>query len=284
LSVSPFNRSSSHLFLYFFPYLISFSIFFFYLCAMKQAMIFAAGLGTRLRPLTDTMPKALVPVGGKPLLQRVIERLKDFDVERIVVNIHHFGEQIIEFLEANDNFGIDIRISDERDALLDTGGGIKKARQLFDPSAPILIHNVDILSNADFEALYSPTALYETPSTTSPEAVLLVSPRETSRYLLFDDNRRLLGWQNIKTGELRGPIRDHEDTENIHAMAFSGIHVFNPSLFPLMDAWPDKFSIIDFYLSVCSEHFILGQPADLRLMDVGKLDTLADADSFVQSL
>ena len=116
---------------------------------MKQAMIFAAGLGTRLKPLTDTMPKALVRVGGQPLLWHVIQKLKAAGYELLVVNVHHFAEQIVDYLKANDNFGLDIRISDETDGLLETGGGIKKALPLFDPSEPILIHNVDILSNLD---------------------------------------------------------------------------------------------------------------------------------------
>ena len=250
---------------------------------MKQAMIFAAGLGTRLRPLTDTMPKALVPVAGKPLLQHVIERLKAIDVERIIINIHHLGQQIIDFLDAHDNFDLDIRISDEREALLDTGGGIKKARPLFDPSSPILIHNVDILSDALLGDLYD--TLAEPSSSSAPVAALLVSLRQTSRYLLFDESNRLVGWQNIQTGELRGPICNHDDSEDIHAQAFAGIHVFSPALFPLMDEWPDKFSIIDFYLSACADHLILGCTAsDLHLMDVGKIDTLADAEAFVGKL
>ncbi len=270
---------------------------------MKQAMIFAAGLGTRLKPLTDTMPKALVPVAGKPLLGHIIERLRAFGAERIVINIHHFGQQIIDYLDRHERFGLDIRISDERQALLDTGGGIKKARPLFDPSSPILIHNVDILSDADLEAIYASaqTAFSDSvaenhrsnPATafgdSVAEAVLLASPRKTSRYLLFGPDRRLVGWQNITTGKLRGPIASCPaasfQTNAPLRLAFSGIHVFNPSLFPLMDAWPDKFSIIDFYLSTCASHTILGYPApELHLMDVGKLDTLAAADTFVQSL
>lgn len=254
---------------------------------MKQAMIFAAGLGTRLKPLTDTMPKALVPVAGKPLLQHVIERLSAIGIERIVINIHHFGQQIIDFLDSQHHFGLDIRISDERQALLDTGGGIKKARPLFDPSSPILIHNVDILSDADLDAIYASA----TPAHGSApaEAILLASPRKTSRYLLFSPDRRLIGWQNITTGELRGPIANQAIPLGASnpplRLAFSGIHVFSPSLFPLMDEWPDKFSIIDFYLSVCASHKILAYPApDLRLMDVGKLDTLAAADAFIQSV
>ena len=165
---------------------------------MKQAMIFAAGLGTRLKPLTDTMPKALVPVAGQPLLWHVVQKLRAAGFERIVVNVHHFAQQIVDYLQANDRFGLDIRISDETSGLLETGGGIKKALPLFDQDSPILIHNVDILSNADLAACYS---LVEQ---RAPEALLLVSSRKTKRYLLFDDQKRLQGWTNIETGEVRG--------------------------------------------------------------------------------
>ncbi|MCR4993954.1 MAG: nucleotidyltransferase family protein [Bacteroidales bacterium] len=290
---------------------------------MKQAMVFAAGLGTRLKPLTDTMPKALVPVAGKPLLEHVITQLQDAGFERIVVNIHHFGQQIIDFLDAHGRFGLDIRISDERDQLLETGGGIKKARPLFDPHSPILIHNVDILSNADLgEGLFEPMKSHRPQDV---YATLLVSARTTSRYLLFSPtSHRLIGWKNTKTGELKGPIAKmnsddkgaairslngegstgpeeerHDDNalrneemalmkrtvEESMALAFSGIHVLSPTLFPLMDAWPDKFSIIDFYLGICNDYPIIGCPdSRLRLMDVGKLDTLAAADAFVTQL
>ncbi|MBR7049803.1 MAG: NTP transferase domain-containing protein, partial [Prevotella sp.] len=169
---------------------------------MKQAMIFAAGLGTRLKPLTDTMPKALVRVGGKPLLEHVVLRLKDAGYERIVVNVHHFADQIIDFLKEQNNFGLDIRISDEREALLETGGGIKKALPLFDPTEPILIHNVDILSNLDLQSLPTDAPL------------LVVSQRQTKRYLLFDDDMRLQGWTNIETGEVKGPIALQPSTFN----------------------------------------------------------------------
>ena len=152
---------------------------------MKQAMIFAAGLGTRLKPLTDTIPKALVRVGGEPLLWHVIMKLKKAGYERIVVNVHHFAQQITDYLAANNHFGLDIRISDETEALLETGGGIKKALPLFDQESSILIHNVDILSNIDFDEL----ALAEP----ALDALLVVSSRQTKRYLLFDEKRLLHG-------------------------------------------------------------------------------------------
>ena len=234
-------------------------------------MIFAAGLGTRLRPLTDTMPKALVRVGGEPLLHRVIMNLKSAGFERIVVNVHHFAEQIIDYLKTNDNFGLDIRISDESDALLDTGGGIRKAAPLFDPSSPILIHNVDILHNVDLATFYE--------SAISHDATLMVSKRQTSRYLIFNDDMRLKAWINIKTGEVKP--QSSQSTEGLRA-AFSGLHVFSPRLFPLMAEWPDKFGIIDFYLDACHKADIRGIiNTDLRLLDVGKLDSLSEAEQFV---
>ena len=231
---------------------------------MKQAMIFAAGLGTRLKPLTDTMPKALVRVGGQPLLWHVIHKLKHAGYERIVINVHHFAGQIVDYLKANDNFGLDIRISDENDMLLETGGGIKKALPLFDPTEPILIHNVDILSNLDLTALPSDAPL------------LVVSQRQTKRYLLFDDTMRLQGWTNIETGEVKGTRAERE-------LAFSGIHMFHPSLAPLLADWPERFPIMDFYLKACGSHLIRGYEAkDLRLLDVGKLDTLDKAEDFIK--
>ena len=225
-------------------------------------MIFAAGLGTRLKPLTDTMPKALVPVGGRPLLWHVIMKLKDSGFERIVVNVHHFAQQIIDYLAANQNFGLDIRISDESEKLLETGGGIKKALPLFDPHSPILIHNVDILSNVDLSQLD-----VDVPT-------LVVSERKTKRYLQFDESMQLIGWKNIETGEVKG--------REGRSLAFSGIHVFHPSLFPLLNDWPERFPIMDFYLKVCAHHLVRGiEVKNLHLLDVGKLDTLEQAKSFI---
>lgn len=235
-------------------------------------MVFAAGLGTRLKPLTDTMPKAMVPVGGVPLIRRVLARLREAGAGRVVVNVHHLARQIVDYLAANGNFGMDIRISDESGGLLDTGGGLKKAAPLFRTDAPILIHNVDILSNVDIDALLAAAA--------GADATLLVSRRETTRYLLFDDAMRLVGWTNTATGQVRSPY-PQLDPARCARYAFAGIHVFSPRLFALMDAFPDKFGIIDFYLGACAEADIRGhvQPG-LRLLDVGKLDTLAEAERF----
>lgn len=255
---------------------------------MMQAMIFAAGLGTRLKPLTDRIPKALVRVGGEPLLKRVIFRLKDAGFTRIVVNVHHFSSQIIDYLRDNDNFGMDIRISDETDKLLETGGGIRKAWPLFDAHEPVLIHNVDILSNVDLGKFYQIETkdLTEESQEASPEvkplaARLLVSERKTKRYLLFDDSMRLVGWTNIETGEVKSPY-PHLDSAKCKMYAFSGIHMVAPSIFPLMEEEPDKFPIMDFYLKHCDKVRIEGYVKnDLRLMDVGKQETLKEAEAFL---
>ncbi len=242
---------------------------------MMQAMIFAAGLGTRLKPLTDRIPKALVSVGGEPLLKRVIFQLKDAGFTRIAVNVHHFSQQIIDYLRENNNFGMDIRISDESDKLLETGGGIKKAWPLFDQTEPILIHNVDILSNVNLQKFYQNAPL---------AARLLVSERKTKRYLLFDDTMRLVGWTNIETGEVKSPYPGL-NPKDYQMYAFSGIHMVAPSLFPLMADEPDKFPIMDFYLRHCDKVRIEGYVKnDLKLMDVGKQETLKEAEAFLKEL
>ena len=257
---------------------------------MMQAMIFAAGLGTRLKPLTDRIPKALVRVGGEPLLKRVIFQLKDAGFTRIVVNVHHFSNQIIDYLKDNDNFGMDIRISDESEQLLETGGGIKKAWPLFDSSEPILIHNVDILSNVNLKKFYQMETkdLVSSSAQRQDEAPLaarlLVSERKTKRYLLFDDTMRLVGWTNIETGEVKSPYKDL-DPKKYKMYAFSGIHMVASSLFPLMEEEPDKFPIMDFYLRHCDKVRISGYVKnDLKLMDVGKQETLKEAEQFLQNL
>ena len=248
---------------------------------MKQAMIFAAGLGTRLKPLTDTMPKALVRVGGQPLLWHVIQKLKAAGYERIVVNVHHFAQQIIDYLKENDNFGLDIRISDETSGLLETGGGIKKALPLFDQDSPVLIHNVDILSNVNLRRIFDFTASAAA-TDASVDALLLVSDRKTKRYLLFDDELILDGWTNIETGEVRSPYKGL-DPLNCKRLAFSGIHMISPRVYPLFDEMPDRFGIIDFYLKFCHQCAFLGyEQKGLRLLDVGKLDTLEQAEQFLK--
>lgn len=239
-----------------------------------KSLVFAAGLGTRLRPLTDTMPKALVPVGGRPLLDIVLRRLTAVGADDIVVNAHHFANQIKDFLASHD-YGVRVQLSDETEQLLDTGGGLRKAATLFAASdAPILIHNVDILSNANLPAFYHKAA--------ASDALLLVSARETSRYLLFNEENRLVGWTNVKTGEVRSPFA-RLNPNACKCYAFSGIHCFSPRLLPMMQAWPDKFSIIDFYLEACARVDIRADfRPNLRLLDVGKPEALARAEEFME--
>lgn len=239
-------------------------------------MIFAAGLGTRLKPLTDHMPKALVPVAGKPMLEHVIEKLKAAGFDEIVINVHHFANQIIDFLKEKNNFGITIHISDETDFLLDTGGGIKKAAPYFDE--PFLIHNVDILSNTDLKALYN----YHLQS--GNDATLLVSPRQTTRYLLFNSDRRLCGWINKDTLQTKPEGFIYQPNVQ-KEYAFSGIHIISPGLFKYMDEkWNGKFSIMDFYLQLCQEAMIGGYTKeDLQLIDIGKPETLAKAEEYINA-
>ena len=226
---------------------------------MRQAMIFAAGLGTRLKPLTDTMPKALVPVGGRPLLDINIRRLMAQGYDRFVVNIHHFAQQIVDYVNEQDYAPL-VHFSDESAQLLETGGGLKKAAPLFRDDQPILIHNVDILDNVNYD-------WFARQHQTDEDAVLLVSRRKTKPYEYVR-----------RTG-----LSQHG--EELNMFAFSGIHSFSPRLFSLMERFPDRFPIIDFYLSVCHRAPIVGLVKDdLRLMDVGKLETLDQAEIFIQSL
>lgn len=242
-----------------------------------KAFIFAAGLGTRLKPLTDTMPKALVPIAGKPLLEHLILKMKRAGFDEIVINVHHFAGQIIDFLAQKQNFGIRIHISDERQMLLETGGGIKHAAHLFASDEPILIHNVDILSNVDFAQFYKMHAK-------DSLATLLVSKRQSSRYFLFDEQNRLKGWTNLQTSEVKTPY----ESLNIDAcqrFAFAGIHVVSPTIFDLMAEWHGAFSIVDFYLALAKRENIFSVVKnDLQLLDVGKISTLQQAESFLEIL
>lgn len=251
-----------------------------------NAMIFAAGLGTRLRPLTDNRPKALVEVEGKSLLEHNILKLKEAGFDHIVVNVHHFGEQIIDFLKANDNFGIDIRVSDERAQLLDTGGGIKAALHLFDNNDPILIHNVDIISDIDVRAIYDAHINAEKRSA----ATLAVNQRKTQRYLLFDEDMDLCGWTNITTGELKPASfiealeNDQLSLEELHRFAFSGIHVVDSQLMPYFSKQIENtFPIIDFYLSIAHEvrlHAI--DISGFQWVDCGKPESLSNAVQIIR--
>lgn len=237
-------------------------------------MIFAAGLGTRLKPMTDTMPKALVPVGGRPLLQILLEKLARHGCTEAVINVHHFADMIEEWC-ASHHTDISICFSDERTELLETGGGIRHAMPLLSGER-FLIHNVDILSNADLARFYAEGE--------GKAAVLLVSERKTQRYLLFDESMRLVGWINEATGQVKSPYPDLQP-DKCRRYAFSGIHQIDPVLFPRFEGWPAKFSIIDFYLSICRDVPVYGHLQEgFRLMDVGKLDTLTQAELFLKEI
>jgi NDP-sugar pyrophosphorylase family protein len=203
--------------------------------------------------------------------------------DRFVVNIHHFAQQIVDYVRQQDYAPL-VHFSDETEQLLETGGGLKKAQNLFRDDEPILIHNVDILDNVDYEWF----ARQHQPD---EDAVLLVSQRKTKRYLLFDNAMHLMGWKNIETGEIKSPYEYVRRTglsqhgESLNMLAFSGIHSFSPRLFSLMDRFPDRFPIIDFYLSVCHRSPVVGLvKQDLQLMDVGKIETLDQAEKFIQSI
>ena len=233
-----------------------------------KALIFAAGLGTRLRPLTETMPKALVTVGNKSLLEHTILKLKSAGVNEIIVNVHHFAGQIIDFVRSRNNFDIRIEFSDEQDLLLDTGGGLKKASCFFDDRQSFFVHNVDILSDVDLKQMYVSHLQLK------PLSTIFVSERKTSRYLLFNDENKLTGWYNQQTGETK-PKDITVIPEKYNQLAFNGIHVISPEIFPLMKNWPDKFSIIDFYLSIAKDSNIQAfQQKDAQIIDAGKIETI----------
>lgn len=244
--------------------------------SQRTAMVFAAGLGTRLKPLTDSIPKALVPYRGTPLIEEVIMKLRSFGFDRIVINVHHFASMIEDFIASHHGFGAEILFSDETDLLRDTGGGIKHAAAILG-RAPFLVHNVDIISNIDLDWFYGKHIVSD-----GAVATLLVSERDTSRYFLFDEKMVLVGWMNIATGEVKSPFEEirREKCEILSSkfkmLAFGGMHVISPDIFPLMESWPEKFSIVDFYLSIADRFKICGckAPDGTNIVDVGKLSQL----------
>jgi NDP-sugar pyrophosphorylase family protein len=241
-----------------------------------KAMIFAAGKGTRLKPVTDEMPKALVPVGEVPMLEHIILKIKAAGFTHIVINIHHFGEQIIDFLSAKSNFGLTVDISDERNCLMDTGGGIKQARRFLEEKEPFLVHNVDIFSNVDLRAMYRSHVH------SNALATLLVSPRRSARQLLFNEENRLCGWRNRETGEIKSSFHDF-DLSGYLEYAFGGVHVISPEIFHRMEEFTGQFSIIDFYLSVCPQKPICLYTEDkIRLIDAGKMKGLEEVEQWLR--
>lgn len=237
-----------------------------------KAMIFAAGLGTRLKPITDFIPKALVEINGEPILGYQIKRLASFGFTTIVVNVHHHAEKVKSFLSTLKMPGVEVLISDESDLLLDTGGGLWKAARFLKGDEPFLVHNVDILSNINLRNVYQKHLQSEA------LASLVVSNRESSRRFLFNHDGFLRGWENSKSGERKLPC---SETENLVPAAFSGIHVVDPSIFSLHNQ-QGVFSIVDVYLSLCGKHSIKAiNPIDSMILDIGTPQKLEEANRLV---
>ena len=243
------------------------------------AMILAAGLGTRLRSLTHDKPKALVELNGKPLLQHCIENLTDNGFHHIVINVHHFSEQIIDFVEHH-NFDADIQISDERKQLLDTGGGIIKATPLFKDSKAVLVHNVDIISNVNFAYINRQFLDSE------DDAWLLTQNRETNRKLLFNAENQLIGWTNKAEGQFKW-VKDEKSGVSTgstlldyYEQAFCGLHFFRSDLFAEFECKPQ--SVIDLYLQLAKSKRIISKPIQPDYwFDLGKPEQLTAAENFL---
>jgi NDP-sugar pyrophosphorylase family protein len=239
-----------------------------------KAMIFAAGLGIRLKPLTDNKPKALIELGGKTLLERSITYLKSYGISDITVNVHHYAQQIKDYLEQHHYFDLSIHISDESDLLLDTGGGILKAKSLLDGDDHILLMNVDILTNLDLKRFI------QFHRESGALASLVVRRRKTSRYLLFDHKNQLSGWENATSGELK--VSHPESIAGAIPMAFSGIHLIRKRLFSLIQE-SGKFSIIDLYLRLSATEKILAFPdSESVWMDLGKYEEMHEAEALIR--
>ena len=245
------------------------------------AMIFAAGLGTRLRALTQDKPKALVPLNGKPLLQHCIENLIANGFHHIVINVHHFGEQIIDFVGGH-HLDAEIEISDERDLLMDTGGGIVKATPLFKESKAVLVHNVDIISDVNLGEMSQQFLA------SGDDAWLLTQDRETNRKLLFDEGNLLIGWMNKAeqqfkwVNEFRPALRQAQGPQFYQEMAFSGLHFFRNDLFAEFELKPQ--SVIDLYLKLAKTNRIVSKPIQPSYwFDLGKPEQLQSAESYLKA-
>lgn len=245
------------------------------------AMILAAGLGTRLGALTRNQPKALVELNGKPLLQHCIENLIDNGFQHIVINVHHFGEQIIDFV-AHHTFDAEILVSDERDLLMDTGGGIVKASPLFKDSKAVLVHNVDIISDVNLKELGQKF------HDSGDDAWLLTQNRETSRKLLFDSENQLVGWMNKAENQYKwvneplSAFRQAQRPQLYKEKAFSGMHLFRSGLFADFEAKPQ--SVIDLYLNLAQTKRIVSVPIHPTFwFDLGKPEQLNTATTFLNN-
>ena len=233
-----------------------------------KAMIFAAGLGTRFKPWTDNHPKALALVNNKSLLQRNIEYLQEYGIKEVVVNVHHFADQIIDAVRLNNGWGSHIIISDEREEVLETGGGLLKAKELLKSDEPFITLNADILTDLSISDLLS----YHKKN--NALITFGISNRTSSRNFLFDDNNRLCGWENNVTGEKKiSIVKDH-----LKPMAYSCVAVFDPTIFELIPQ-QGKFSLTETYLSLAADHLILGyEHTSDRFIDVGKPESVAKAE------
>lgn len=244
-----------------------------------KAMIFAAGLGTRLRPYTNDRPKAMVEILGRPMIEHLLLKLKKEGFRDIVINTHHFPDQIPAFLRAHDDFGLNIAISDERELLMDTGGGILQARSFLESQEPFLVHNVDIITDLSLKDLISRHR------ESDAIATLSVKHRKTSRYLMVDKEGDLRGWQNIQSGEVKPEGFDARG-KDLDQVAFSGVHVISPEVFRYMGSgtqWHGPFSIIPFYLSLIGKQRISTVSCDeASWFDVGKPETLQQASEWLE--
>lgn len=232
-----------------------------------KAMIFAAGLGSRLKPMTDTMPKALVKIQGISLLEYAIRKLRFYGISDIIINVHHFSEQIIDFVKTHD-FGVNISISDESEQLMNTGGGLLKAREFFDTDKPFFVVNVDIISSIDLKKMYDMHIVR------NAKATLAVSKRKTLRYLLFDTQEQLCGWENCSTN--KRVVSRPETCKNLHQRAFSGVQILSPQIFDCISE-RGAFSIIDMYVRMAqTQHIQAFDHTDDFWIDVGKFETLQE--------
>ncbi|MDB5227986.1 MAG: hypothetical protein JWN78_2179 [Bacteroidota bacterium] len=240
-----------------------------------KAMIFAAGIGTRLRPLTNNCPKALIPLGGKPILQIVIEQLKYYGFDELIINIHYLGDQIKAFLKQQNYFGMRIEISDESHEILETGGGLWKAKYFFDDGKPFLVCNADVFTNIDLQKFY------QTHLKNNSLATLAVRNRNSSRYLLFDNDDILCGWKNTKLDEVKLPRKPAGRT---HQLAFSGYHIISPEIFK-NNKFNGAFSMVDWYLDLCKENIIKAYHHDSDIwIDIGSEADLAKANEIIGSM
>jgi len=238
-----------------------------------KAIIFAAGLGTRLKPLTDNCPKALIQLSGQPLIWHTINYLKKFGISEVIVNVHHHAQMLTNYLN-NNSWGIPVIISDESDLLLDTGGGLLKARKFLDDKEPFVAINVDIISSVNLEKVIT------FHNENNPLATLVVRKRTTNRQLLFDENSQLSGWKNFDTGEVRIAT---DNFQNSHPLAFSGIHIISPEIFKRIEE-EGKFSIIDLYLRLAKHNILLGyEDSSDFWLDLGKSGQIQLAEKFLSN-